>query len=42
MLLKTGDNAKWGPIAGIAGGLAMLGALIFAASAFRELVRRRA
>jgi len=42
LLLKTGDNAKWGPVAGAAGGLAMLGALVFAVSAFRELVRRRA
>jgi hypothetical protein len=42
MLLKTGDNAKWGPIAGLAGGLAMLGALIFALSASRELFRKRA
>lgn len=41
LLLKTGDEAKWGPVAGAAGGLAMLGALVFAISAFRELVRRR-
>ena len=42
LLLKTGDSATWGPVAGLAGGLAMLGALIFALSAFRELFRRRA
>jgi hypothetical protein len=42
MLLRTGDHATWGPIAGAAGGLAMLGALVFAVSAFRELFRSRA
>ncbi len=42
MLLRTGDQATWGPIAGSAGGLAMIGALVFAISAFRELFRRRA
>ena len=42
LLLQTGDHAKWGPVAGMGGGLAMLGALIFAISAFRELLRRRA
>jgi hypothetical protein len=42
MLLRTGDQSTWGPVAGSAGGLAMLGALVFAISAFRELFRRRA
>ncbi|HVV65439.1 MAG TPA: hypothetical protein VHC42_08205 [Rhizomicrobium sp.] len=41
MLLRTGDDATWGPIAGIAGGFAMLGALVFAVCAFRELFRSR-
>lgn len=41
MLLKTGDTATWGPLAGLAGGICILGMLTFAISVFGELVRKR-
>jgi cbb3-type cytochrome oxidase subunit 1 len=41
LLLKTGDSATWGPRLGIAGGVAMLGLLVFALSVSRELFRKR-
>ena len=41
MLLISGDSAKWGPIAGMTGGIAMLGLLVFMISVFRELFRKR-
>ena len=41
MLLKTGDSATWGPLAGVAGGIVLLGMLTFAISVFGELVRKR-
>ena len=41
MLLTSGDSAKWGPIAGVTGGIAMLGLLVFMISVFRELFRKR-
>lgn len=42
-LLLTAPNgaATYGPLAGIAGGIAMLGLLVFLASAIRELPRTR-
>lgn len=42
-LLLTAPNgaAKYGPLAGIAGSIAMLGLLVFLISAFRELLRKR-
>ena len=43
LLLTTPDGAKkYGPLAGAAGGIALLGLLVFLISAFRELVRKRA
>ena len=42
MLLKSNDNARFGPITGAGSGLAVIGLLIFAVSVVRELVRRRA
>jgi hypothetical protein len=42
IMLKTGDNATWGPRLGIAGGIAILGLLVFLISVTRELVRKRA
>jgi hypothetical protein len=43
LLLTTPDGAKtYGPLAGAAGGIALLGLLVFLVSAFRELVRSRA
>jgi hypothetical protein len=42
IMLKTGDNATWGPRLGVAGGFAILGLLVFLVSAFRELMRKRA
>lgn len=42
LLLKTGDAATYGPMAGAAGGIAILGLLVFMTSVFRELVRQRA
>ena len=41
MLLKTGDSATWGPLAGLTGGITMLGMLTFAISVFGELMRKR-
>ncbi len=41
LLLKTGDSATWGPLAGLAGGIALLGMLTFAISVFGELLRKR-
>ena len=41
LLLKTGDSATWGPLAGLAGGIVLLGMLTFAISVFGELVRKR-
>ena len=42
MLLKSNDDAKFGPITGAGSGLVVIGLLIFAVSVVRELVRRRA
>jgi hypothetical protein len=43
LLLTAPDGAKtYGPLAGAAGGVALLGLLVFLISAFRELVRNRA
>jgi len=43
LLLTAPDGAKtYGPLAGAAGGVALLGLLVFLISAFRELVRKRA
>jgi hypothetical protein len=43
LLLTAPDGAKtYGPLAGVAGGVALLGLLVFLISAFRELVRKRA
>jgi len=43
LLLTAPDGAKkYGPLAGAAGGIALLGLLVFLISAFRELVRKRA
>ncbi len=43
LLLIAPDGAKtYGPLAGAAGGVALLGLLVFLISAFRELVRKRA
>ncbi|MFL6689129.1 MAG: hypothetical protein ACJ8IR_02925 [Alphaproteobacteria bacterium] len=43
LLLTAPDGAKtYGPLAGAAGGVALLGLLVFLVSAFRELVRKRA
>ncbi len=41
LLLTTGNTAKYGPLAGAAGGIAILGLLVFMVSVFRELVRKR-
>lgn len=42
LLLTAPDGAKkYGPLAGAAGGIALLGLLVFLISAFRELVRKR-
>ncbi|MBV9044734.1 MAG: hypothetical protein JO167_02465 [Alphaproteobacteria bacterium] len=41
MLLTTGNAAFWGPLAGAAGGLSILGLLVFLTSVLRELFRRR-
>jgi hypothetical protein len=42
LLLTLPDGAKtYGPLAGAAGGVALLGLLVFLISAFRELVRKR-
>jgi hypothetical protein len=41
LLLKTGDSATWGPFAGLAGGIALLGMLTFAVWVFGEVVRKR-
>ena len=43
-LLLTAPNGaeKYGPLAGAAGGLALLGLLVFLVSAVRELMRNRA
>ncbi|MEI9993902.1 MAG: hypothetical protein WDM91_04855 [Rhizomicrobium sp.] len=41
MLLTSGDSAKWGPITGMAGGIAILGLLVFLVSVLRELLRTR-
>lgn len=43
-LVLTAPNGgqKYGPWAGLTGGIAMLGLLVFLVSAFRELVRNRA
>ena len=42
LLLSTGDSVTYGPMAGAAGGIAMLGLLTFMISVFRELTRARA
>ena len=42
MLLKTNDDARFGPITGVGSGLAVIGLLIFAISVLRELFRKRA
>ena len=43
LLLTAPDGAKtYGPWAGLTGGIALLGLLVFLISAFRELVRKRA
>ena len=43
LLLTAPDGAKtYGPLAGVAGGVAMLGLLVSLISALRELVRKRA
>jgi len=42
MLLRTGDQAYWGAITGVFGGIALLGLLVFMWSVLRELVRKRA
>ena len=42
LLLTAPDGAKrYGPLAGAAGGIALLGLLVFLISAFRELMRKR-
>lgn len=42
LLLTAPDGAKrYGPLAGAAGGIALLGLLVFLISAFRELTRKR-
>ncbi|MBV8800093.1 MAG: hypothetical protein JOY77_00050 [Alphaproteobacteria bacterium] len=41
LLTQPDGPAKYGPLAGAAGGIALLGLLVFLVSAFRELVRRR-
>ncbi len=41
ILLKTNDDAKYGPITGIGSGLAVVGLLIFGVSVVRELARKR-
>jgi hypothetical protein len=42
LLLTTPDGGKtYGPLAGLAGGIALLGLLVFLISAFRELLRKR-
>jgi hypothetical protein len=41
MLLVSGDSAFWGPLTGVAGGIAILGLLVFMISVFRELARKR-
>ncbi|HSC18868.1 MAG TPA: hypothetical protein VLC74_08140 [Rhizomicrobium sp.] len=42
LLLTAPDGAKkYGPLAGAAGGIALLGLLVFLVSAFRELLRKR-
>ena len=42
LLLTTPNGGqKYGPLAGITGGIAMLGLLVFLVSAFRELLRKR-
>jgi hypothetical protein len=42
LLLLSGNAAYWGPFVGMAGGVAMLGLVVFMISVFRELVRKRA
>ena len=43
LLLTAPDGAKqYGPLAGAAGGIALLRLLVFLISAFRELLRKRA
>jgi len=42
IMLKTGDNATWGPRLGMAGAVAILGLVVFLVSALREVMRRRA
>jgi Na+-transporting methylmalonyl-CoA/oxaloacetate decarboxylase gamma subunit len=42
ILLQTGDEAKYGPIVGMASGIMVLSLLVFAISVLRELFRRRA
>jgi hypothetical protein len=43
LTLTTSDGGtKYGPLAGMAGGLAILGLLVFLVSVFRELARKRA
>jgi len=41
VLTTPNGGAKYGPWAGLTGGIAMLGLLVFLVSAFRELVRKR-
>ena len=42
ILLKTNDDATYGPITGAGSGLVIIGLLIFAFSVLRELFRKRA
>ena len=42
LLLISGNTALWGPLTGVAGGIAILGLLVFMVSVYRELVRKRA
>ncbi len=42
LLLTSGDSATYGPMLGIAGGIATLGLLTFIVSVFRELFRKTA
>ena len=41
MILTTTDHSVTGPLAGAAGGVALLGLLVFMISVFRELFRAR-
>ena len=41
VLLKTNDEAKYGPIVGLGSGIMVLSLLVFAISVLRELLRKR-